>query len=233
MASLYSMKPKPFISLISVISPVPWVLKWFSTSALVATVHAVQSANAVELSESPQAQAPAPTAVDQGQGIACITMQGCATGQSATETRRRCSAEAGKRNREPWPATSTSALPRRACSARVSCRAHGSRGRERERWNAISGSSKKRTIAREVAKVEALYKEYVRSPGQVEQRVVRAGRGARRGMGLTVSGAFPSGSMVTAACPVTGSFRRGSVLSFLVCVQAISALRGGWVCVNG
>jgi len=27
MASLYSMKPKPFMSLISVISPVPWVAK--------------------------------------------------------------------------------------------------------------------------------------------------------------------------------------------------------------
>lgn len=37
MASLYSMKPKPFISLISVISPVPWVAKWASTSCLVAT----------------------------------------------------------------------------------------------------------------------------------------------------------------------------------------------------
>lgn len=37
MASLYSMKPKPFINLISVISPVPWVEKWPSTSALVAT----------------------------------------------------------------------------------------------------------------------------------------------------------------------------------------------------
>lgn len=35
-ASLYSMKPKPFMSLISVISPVPWVAKWASTSALVA-----------------------------------------------------------------------------------------------------------------------------------------------------------------------------------------------------
>ena len=35
-ASLYSMNPKPFMSLISVISPVPWVLKWASTSALVA-----------------------------------------------------------------------------------------------------------------------------------------------------------------------------------------------------
>ena len=34
-ASLYSTKPKPFISLISVISPVPWVAKWASTSALV------------------------------------------------------------------------------------------------------------------------------------------------------------------------------------------------------
>jgi hypothetical protein len=37
MASLYSMKPKPFMSLISTISPVPWVAKWASTSALVAT----------------------------------------------------------------------------------------------------------------------------------------------------------------------------------------------------
>ena len=36
MASLYSMNPKPFMSLISVISPVPWVAKWVSTSALVA-----------------------------------------------------------------------------------------------------------------------------------------------------------------------------------------------------
>jgi len=36
MASLYSMKPKPFMSLISVISPVPWALKWVSTSDLVA-----------------------------------------------------------------------------------------------------------------------------------------------------------------------------------------------------
>lgn len=110
-ASLYSMKPKPFMSLISVISPVPWVLKWFSTSALVATVHAVQSANSVELSERPsKAQAPAPTAVDQRQGD-CITMQGCATGQSATETRRRCGAEVEERIGEQGPATSTSALP--------------------------------------------------------------------------------------------------------------------------
>lgn len=36
MGSLYSMKPKPFISLTSVMSPVPWVAKWASTSALVA-----------------------------------------------------------------------------------------------------------------------------------------------------------------------------------------------------
>ena len=36
-ASLYSINPKPFMSLISVISPVPWVLKWASTSAFVAT----------------------------------------------------------------------------------------------------------------------------------------------------------------------------------------------------
>lgn len=36
MASLYSMKPKPFMSLISVMSPVPWDAKWASTSALVA-----------------------------------------------------------------------------------------------------------------------------------------------------------------------------------------------------
>lgn len=36
MASLYSMKPNPFMSLISVISPVPCVAKCASTSALVA-----------------------------------------------------------------------------------------------------------------------------------------------------------------------------------------------------
>ena len=133
-ASLYSMKPKPFMSLISVISPVPWVLKWFSTSALVATVHAVQSANSVELSEGPQAQAPAPTAVDQCQG-GCITMQGCATGQSATETRRRCGAEVEERIREQGPATSTSALPghgmqrpRVLSCARVGARAGNERG---------------------------------------------------------------------------------------------------------
>lgn len=36
MASLYSMNPKPFMSLISVMSPVPWDAKWASTSALVA-----------------------------------------------------------------------------------------------------------------------------------------------------------------------------------------------------
>ena len=30
------MKPKPFMSLTSMISPVPWELKWFSMSALVA-----------------------------------------------------------------------------------------------------------------------------------------------------------------------------------------------------
>lgn len=35
MASSYSMKPKPFISLMSVILPDPWVLKWSSTSCLV------------------------------------------------------------------------------------------------------------------------------------------------------------------------------------------------------
>jgi len=133
-ASLYSMKPKPFMSLISVISPVPWVLKWFSTSALVATVHAVQSANSVELSEGPRTQAPAPTAVDQCQGglWACITVQGCATGQSATETRRRWDAEVNERIREEQgPATSTSALPGHACPvvrARVREPGQGVRG---------------------------------------------------------------------------------------------------------
>lgn len=35
-ASSYSMKPKPFISLISVILPVPWLLKWSSMSCFVA-----------------------------------------------------------------------------------------------------------------------------------------------------------------------------------------------------
>ena len=67
---------------------------------------------------------------------------------------------------------------------------------------------------------------------QVGQRVVCAGRGAHRGMALTVSGAFPSGSMVTAACPVTGILVTGRVVvvvSFLVCAQAISALQRGWI----
>lgn len=39
MASSYSMKPKPFISLISVILPDPWVLKCSSTSCLVTAIH--------------------------------------------------------------------------------------------------------------------------------------------------------------------------------------------------
>lgn len=43
-----------------------------------------------------------------------------------------------------------------------------------------------------------------------QQRSDGAGRGAHGGivmmMALTVSGAFPSGSMVTAACPVTVGF---------------------------
>ena len=43
MSSSYSMKPKPFMSLISVISPVPWVAKWPSTSALVAVGTGVAS----------------------------------------------------------------------------------------------------------------------------------------------------------------------------------------------
>ena len=56
--------------------------------------------------------------------------------------------------------------------------------------------------------------------GSSRERVDRAGRGAHGGiamvMALTVSGAFPSGSMVTAACPVTGIIL---VESFLVCVR--------------
>jgi hypothetical protein len=140
-ASLYSMKPKPFISLISVISPVPWVLKWFSTSALVATVHEVQSANSVELSESPQAQAPAPTAVDQCQGD-------CVHHNAGLRDRSKCDRnEAPMRCRsgQEDQRTMASHIHSRAswaCSARVSCRAQGSQGREREMWNAISGELK-------------------------------------------------------------------------------------------
>lgn len=92
-------------------------------------------------------------------------------------------------------------------------------------------SSKKRTVAREVAKVEALYREGMLED-RVEQRdwIDRAGRGAHGGdrvvMALTVSGAFPSGSMVTAACPVTGIL----VVSFLVRMRAgdISLARWWW-----
>lgn len=45
------MKPKPFMSLISVILPVPWVLKWFSTSALVAAVKSGQRCQAMWMGE--------------------------------------------------------------------------------------------------------------------------------------------------------------------------------------
>jgi hypothetical protein len=110
-----------------------------------------------------------------------------------------------------------------ACSV-LSCARVGARagnGRERGvRGSHVRESSKKRTVAREVAKVEALCREYVRRPSRAEDWVDRAGRGAHRGdvvvMALTVSGAFPSGSMVTAACPVTGIL----VVSFLVGVRA-------------
>lgn len=50
-------------------------------------------------------------------------------------------------------------------------------------------------------------------------------------MALTVSGAFPSGSMVTAACPVTGIL----VVSFRVCVgvSVCEAGSGSWVDESG
>lgn len=52
-------------------------------------------------------------------------------------------------------------------------------------------------------------------------------------MALTVSGAFPSGSMVTAACPVTGILATGGGWrspSLCAWVQAMTALQGdGWV----
>jgi hypothetical protein len=44
MASSYSMKPKPFISLISVILPEPWVEKCSSISCLVTTSHLIADA---------------------------------------------------------------------------------------------------------------------------------------------------------------------------------------------
>ena len=115
----------------------------------------------------------------------------------------------------------------------LSCAHVGARaGNEREVVQGhIRESSKKRTVAREVAKVEALYREGMLED-RVEQRdwIDRAGRGAHGGdrvvMALTVSGAFPSGSMVTAACPVTGIL----VVSFLVRMRAgdISLARWWW-----
>ena len=57
----------------------------------------------------------------------------------------------------------------RASWACMSCRARAREGARAgcERWKAmVRESSKKRTIAREVAKVEALCREYVRSPGR-------------------------------------------------------------------
>lgn len=44
--SSYSMKPKPFMSLISVILPVPWAPKWLATSSLVAAVMSERLARA-------------------------------------------------------------------------------------------------------------------------------------------------------------------------------------------
>lgn len=69
--------------------------------------------------------------------------------------------------------------------------------------------------------------------GFEQQRAERAGRGAHGGiamvMALTVSGAFPSGSMVTAACPVTGILATGGGgVSFLVCVGAGDDSLAGW-----
>ena len=106
-------------------------------------------------------------------------------------------------------------------------------------WKAIfiRESSKKRTVAREVAKVEALCRDHVRRPGRAErERIDRAGRGAHGDtamvMALTVSGAFPSGSMVTAACPVTGILATGggAVLPCVRgCVGADDGSLAGWL----
>lgn len=80
-ASLYSMKPKPFMSLISVISPVPWVLKWFSTSALVATVHAVQLAISVDEVKALEPRLQLRQRWTNARGIERRTVQSCATSQ--------------------------------------------------------------------------------------------------------------------------------------------------------
>jgi hypothetical protein len=124
MASLYSIKPNPFISLISVISPVPWVLKWFSTSALVATVHGVQSANSEEVSECrPSSPGSSSEVMDQCQGDWVQANAGLrATGQSQTETRRRC-AEMGGEGIARSEASHIHVHDSWACSASVSCSA--------------------------------------------------------------------------------------------------------------
>lgn len=120
-ASLYSMKPKPFMSLISVISPVPWVLKWFSTSALVATVHAVQSANSVELSEGPQPRLQLRQRWTNARGIACMHHSAGLRDRSECDRNkapmRRRSGGEDQRSRASHVHIRTS----RACSARVSC----------------------------------------------------------------------------------------------------------------
>ena len=86
-------------------------------------------------------------------------------------------------------------------------------------------SSKKRTVAREVAKVEALYRESMLDDRVEQQRVDRAGRGAHGGiamvMALTVSGAFPSVSMVAEACSCVSFEAMWSFQSFLVSRRGI------------
>lgn len=165
-ASLYSMKPKPFMSLISVISPVPWVLKWFSTSALVATVHAVQSANSVELSEGPQK--PRLQLRQQWTNARGIASQ-CRVARRVRVRQKRGADAVQKWRRGSENKGQPRPHPRflgMACSARVSCCACALEPRQGKREVGVEGhireSSKKRTVAREVAKVEALCREYVR-----------------------------------------------------------------------
>lgn len=82
-----------------------------------------------------------------------------ATGQSQTETRRRCEEMGCEGIREVRPAI-IHVHDSWACSASVSCRARWCQGRgEVEKRKPYRKSSLGRTIAREVAEVEALLKK--------------------------------------------------------------------------
>jgi hypothetical protein len=156
-----------------------------------------------------RARAPAPTVMDQCQGDSVHANAVLrATGQSQTETRRRCAEMGDEGIREVRPAISTSTNSW-ACSASVSCRARWCQGRGGVEAKAISEELIEAYHCAGGCRGRGAVQEDVRRPIRVRVRA-RASNCNRnsiiRGIlslvswGLTVSGAFPSGSMVAETC---------------------------------